>query len=213
MAAAGCLIDSDRCDVHQVKLPGDFETCVCEPNAVFNASGVGCTPCAANEVVQNGACVCAEGFTRPSAGVACQPSAAGASCSASVPCGSDFPYCVGESGPNGYCSTPGCTKNADCPVNWTCEREGSTRYCRKPVSGLGLPCETSDQCAGYDANYCEIFVAHACILQGCAVKAVECPNEWICCDLTSLFAQPISFCIPPERTKNGSCPAGTLVSQ
>lgn len=208
LAANGCLIDGERCDAHQVELHGDFALCVCEPNAVFNASGTGCAPCGANEVVANGTCTCEEGFSKTSPDAGCMASGAGARCSAELPCGADYPYCVTTTASEGYCSRSGCTTNADCTTGWTCERAGDTRYCRRAPSGLGVACSSSAECASFEANYCEAFSTRTCILQGCALGTVTCPNEWGCCDYAALLGAPLSICASPEMLTGGSCPMG-----
>jgi hypothetical protein len=208
LAATGCLVDEQRCDAHQVELQGDFALCVCEPNAVFNASGAGCTPCGANELASNGACECAEGFSRSSPDAGCLASGAGAACGAATPCGADYPYCAMTSASEGYCSRSGCAGNADCTSGWTCERAGDTRFCRRPPTGLGVACTGSADCASFEASYCEAFSTHTCILQGCALKTVSCPNEWACCDFSSLLGAPLSICAAPAMLTGGSCPMG-----
>lgn len=201
----GCLIDSDRCDAHQVKVHDEnFSLCVCEPNAVFAPRGYGCIPCGENEEVQNGLCACKAGFSKATTDAACAMSQAGAACSATEPCGAEFPYCA----TGGYCSRTGCTTAADCPGGWSCELDGSTHFCRRPPTGVGVSCTSSADCAGFEANYCETLMAHTCMLFGCAAKAVTCPNEWACCDFSSLINIPFSFCITPAQLTDGECPMG-----
>ncbi|HEY6880216.1 MAG TPA: hypothetical protein VI299_19465 [Polyangiales bacterium] len=206
---AGCLIDHDRCDAHQVEYSKDFALCLCEPNAVINPSGVGCTPCGAHELAQNDVCVCEPGYTKQSADGGCSASDIGAACSAETACSAAYPYCVMTSGSAGYCSTSGCARNADCPGGWTCEQKGADRYCSKPRTGLGVSCSSQADCAGFEANYCELLFAHACILHDCAAGgSASCPNEWGCCDYSGLLGSPLSTCVPPEMLNAGSCPAG-----
>lgn len=207
-STAGCIIDEQRCDAHQVEISGDFALCVCEPNAVFNASGAGCTPCAENEVVANGVCACAAGFAKPSADAGCMASSVGSPCSATVPCMAAFPYCVLTGGTEGYCSTQGCTSNADCAANYTCETQDGSRYCKRPPTGFGSPCASNAECASFEANYCETLSTKTCILQGCAVGTVSCPNEWACCDFSALLGSPLSVCAAPATLVGGNCPSG-----
>ncbi len=206
-AATGCIIDSDRCDAHQLeRSDGNFALCVCEPNAVFNANGIGCSPCGANESPQNGECACNEGFARPSADAGCMASGLGAACNASAPCGAEFPFCTSA----GYCSKQGCSSNADCGGEFTCESSGGARYCKKPPTGFGTSCTSDVDCASFEANACETLQQHSCIIQGCAQGTATCPNEWACCDyssLASLIGKVFSVCAPPSMLTNGACPA------
>lgn len=209
LATASCIVDGSRCDAHQVELHGNFAICVCEPDAVFNASGAGCTPCGENETALNGACTCKEGFARPAADAGCVASTVGAACSAATPCSStEYPFCVTTTAGDGYCSREGCASNADCPTDYTCEAGASARYCKRPLTGLGAACTSSADCAGFEASYCEAFQTHTCILQGCANGAASCPNEWACCDFSSLLGAPFSICASPSTLTGGSCPNG-----
>lgn len=204
---AGCLIDDQRCDAHQVELKGDYALCVCEDNAVFDSDGVGCTPCGDNALAENGVCVCKPGFVRASAEAPCEMSQAGARCSATEACQAPFPYCVMPSGSEGYCSLSGCTNNAGCPSGWTCEPDGSTRSCRKPPTGLGKACGATADCTGLDANFCETRFLKSCLIAGCASGTPACPNEWACCDYAT-FGVALSFCASPAQLTNGACPMG-----
>src|ERR1700709_2402061 len=78
----GCIIGGDKCDAHEVHLKKDhYDICVCEPNAVLNLSGAGCTPCGEHEEIQNGVCSCSTGFVKGADGVTCTASEIGAACS------------------------------------------------------------------------------------------------------------------------------------
>lgn len=204
----GCILDHNRCDAHQVELHGAYAVCVCAEGAVANANGVGCTPCAENEVVQNGACACAPGSAKATPDAGCTKSELGAACNAAQPCSSAYPYCVSTGTADGYCSLQNCTSNADCPVGFSCEKAAGTRYCHRPPTGLGAACGASADCAAFDANYCETLQSHTCILQGCATGAVACPNEWACCDYSALLGSPLSICSAPASQVDGNCPQG-----
>lgn len=206
-SAAGCILTNDKCDAHQVEVPGDYAICVCEENAAPNSSGAGCTPCGENEVVKDRVCTCQAGFVRASGTGICTASAIGASCS-SAPCSAEFPFCYGEGTPAAYCTRRDCASNADCPESWSCENSAGTRYCRKAPSGLGVSCTSSPDCAAYEASYCEAFQSHTCFIQGCAVGTATCPNEWLCCDYALLVNSPLSTCIPPAQAAGGVCPQG-----
>ena len=208
LVLGGCIVSGDRCDAHQVKIEEDgFLLCVCEPDAAPNSSGVGCTPCGENREVQNGVCACKAGFVPNSDGNGCVASDIGAPCDAEGGCTDSFPYCVADK-TQPYCSSTGCSSSADCAGGWTCEVSNDTRYCRKPITGLGVQCTSNDHCAGFEANYCENIQTHTCILQGCAVRDVVCPSEWLCCDYSALLGAALSTCISPSQVVSGACPQG-----
>ena len=205
---AGCIIGGDKCDAHQVHHSGNYDICVCEPNAVLNASGVGCTPCGEQEEIVSGACSCKAGFVKGADGT-CMASEIGASCTAAAACmTAAFPYCALGKDPTGYCTSQGCSVNADCPAGWSCEAAAGTHYCHRPPTGLGTACKSSDDCSAFDASYCETLQSHTCILQGCAVSTVACPNEWGCCDFSALLGAPLSVCYAPAMLVAGACPSG-----
>lgn len=189
----GCIIAGDKCDAHQVHLTGDYDICVCEPNAAMNPSGAGCTPCGENQEIQNGACSCKAGFVKGADGASCIASEIGARCTADLSCiTAAFPYCALDKGPEGYCTNQGCSANADCPAGWSCETApGGTRFCHRPPTGHGAPCNSSAECSSFEAKYCESLQSHTCLLEGCATSAVACPNEWGCCDYSALIGAPL----------------------
>jgi len=210
LAASSCIVGGDKCDEHQVVVHGTFELCVCEPGAVINPDGVGCTPCGAHEEVKDDACVCKSGFAKTKADGACMKSEIGAACDATTSCGSDFPYCA-SSAAEGYCTSE-CADNGDCPTDWTCETQAETHYCSKPRTGLGASCASSADCADFDAKFCDTFQTHTCLLADCATGDTLCPNAWACCDFSSLLGSPLSICTTPEQLTSGDCPmGGTLV--
>jgi len=203
-----CIIAGDKCDAHQVQLDSSYDVCVCEPGAVWNAGGAGCTPCGEHQEIQSGVCVCSAGFVKAADGVTCIESAIGAPCGPDVACMAAFPYCAIDQGSAGYCTSQDCTANADCPAGWSCEVAAGVRYCHRPPTGLGAPCRNSDECSSFEANYCDVVQTHTCILEGCATDGVACPNEWSCCDYSALFGAPLSTCVAPAMIVSGACPQG-----
>lgn len=64
-------------------------------------------------------------------------------------------------------------------------------------SGLGELCENSDQCAGYEADFCLVDPDSGvgfCTVQDCTPGS--CPTGYLCCDCSAIF-YPI-FCMPLE---------------
>ncbi len=205
----GCLVDLDqRCGENQVF---DEETEVCLCAADFERQGDRCVACGENEQGAAEGCVCIEGFSRATADAACEPAASLAQeCSGAADCSEDFPYCALEAEEAvGYCTAEGCSTEADCPTDYGCNTRQSPSFCERPPEGLGTPCESSEDCAGFVANYCETVSAGACLVNDCAPDPDKCHGDWVCCDI-GLLSQ--SLCIPPSELENGNCPVGgTLV--
>jgi hypothetical protein len=200
--AVGCVYDPNhRCDDYEV-LSADGRQCVCMPGAAMTAHG--CTLCGANEVAGNGTCDCVAGYSRPAPGLACQqvPSAQGAACDTlSAPC-TDPTYttCHVTNGTAGYCTNVGCTTSAECPNGYACAVDAQPPYCRRPPVGAGRACQTSADCASSEATYCDSFMTHQCLVQGCALAPDNCFAGTVCCDLTS-FGVPQPICV-----QSGTCP-------
>jgi hypothetical protein len=192
----GCVYDSsNRCGPHQV-LYGDANRCVCDSNSVTTATG--CTACGEHEVPSPGGCTCEAGYAKPSADEACAPvpMGLGSPCSPSMPCTDPtFDHCATGLDGSGYCTQTGCAANEDCAAGYACDTSGSPSYCQRPPVGAGTPCTSDADCAGTEATYCDTFVQHACLVQGCSVSPNNCFSGTECCDLSSLgIPQPI--CIP-----------------
>jgi hypothetical protein len=185
---SACIVGDQRCGENQIEIQGSFRFCACKPGTVANASGIGCVRCGKHEKVESETCVCAAGYTRATADAPCAKTAI------DQPCEVD-----------GSCDA-GCTANADCTTGWSCEVDAGTHFCKQPPTGQGAHCDTSADCAGNEATFCENLQSHTCLLEKCATHENVCPNEWSCCDLTSLIGA--SLCVPPERLVDGACPAG-----
>jgi len=199
VASAGCVYDpNQRCDENQALSP-DGQQCICVPGAAMTAHG--CTLCGANEVPGNGTCDCAPGYARPTPAAACQqaPSALGTACDTlGAPCADPkYATCHVTNGTAGYCTSVGCTNAADCPSGYACDTSAVPGFCKRPPVGAGQACQTSAECAGTEATYCDSFVTHLCHVQGCTVAPDNCFSGTVCCDLTTFgVAQPI--CVPAE---------------
>jgi hypothetical protein len=205
LVAAGlsaCLYDADDVCSRNQELDGGV--CECVAGAVPAEDGDGCTPCGAHEVVAGAACVCAEGYTRASEEAPCEPVPAGlnAACDpGGVACADEqFAYCRATGDAAGYCTSSGCETSADCPDGYACAEDGEIRYCKRPPTGQGAPCESSADCAGYEAAYCETFVEHACFVSGCTSSPDSCHEGWECCDL-STYIPDLTLCV-----EEGACP-------
>jgi len=68
-------------------------------------------------------------------------------------------------------------------------------------TGVGEPCETAADCAAFDATFCQNFQEpHQCLLQGCAVGDVVCPDSDVCCVIDALpqLAAANGLCVPSD---------------
>ena len=208
-AAPSCILSDSRCDAHQRQYDLGLHTCVCEAGYVLSPRGYGCVPCGKNEEPKNDECVCKSGFTRASATADCEEvagSVLGAECDAEKPCNDPNPYCA-ESEESPYCTTRGCTRNDDCPMDWRCGTAGDERFCQKPPPGFGMPCQSSADCAGTEATFCETLQTHMCIVSNCAGHPSDCPSQSSCCDLTALIGT--SLCVTNAALSGGKCPGGS----
>lgn len=196
-----CLYDPDDvCSPNQELKNG---LCDCVEGAVPAADRDGCTLCGPDEVPAAGVCACRPGMTRtPEGDCAPRPAGLGEPCDAtSQPCTeADYDYCRPTEGTSGYCTSQGCATSDDCATDYACVEEGSVRFCKRPPTGVGLPCQSSADCAGYDASYCETFQSHMCLVSDCTVTPNNCHEGWECCDLTSLGLGEL-LCVP-----EGFCP-------
>jgi hypothetical protein len=194
LLAPCCLYDPDeRCDANQ-RLEG--ELCVCVEGSVL-VDGV-CQSCGPHETARGAECVCDPGYVRGPTGE-CATSALGEACApGETPCAAGtFDTCIDDPG-GAYCSSTGCTAQEDCPEPYACDTDATPSFCRRPPLGLGEPCASSADCAGFEAAYCELIQSHTCQVADCASDD-DCFVGWGCCDLTP-FSLP-TMCVP-----DGSCP-------
>ncbi len=190
--AGACTFDSsDRCGPHQ-KIYGGNQVCVCDATSAYTAAG--CVPCGDHEVAGPTGCVCEPGFSK-SGGATCEPTppGIGVACDAMTTCTDPvFKHCE-MSAFGGYCTNEGCKSSADCTGGYACDT--SSGICKRPPVGLSKSCTSNADCAGTEATYCDVFFAHACLVQGCTVAPDNCFEGWDCCDLSAFgVAQPL--CIP-----------------
>lgn len=198
----GCLYDPDDvCGANQEVRSG---VCECIASAVPAEDGDGCAPCGPDEVAAGTACACRDGYARAGEDEPCEPVPAGlgAACTpGGVACsGEDDSYCRATAETSGYCTSSGCATSADCPTGYACAQDGELTFCKRPPTGQGTACDSSADCAGYEATYCETFQAHICLVPGCTLSPDSCHEGWECCDLSTLGLDE-TLCV-----EEGSCP-------
>ena len=196
-----CVYDAeDRCDENQILWEG--KRCICVEGAVLTDAG--CKMCGANERPVAESCECVQGYSRPTPEAACEPvpAALGAACdTASTPCSDAvYAHCQVVSGTTGYCTNTGCTATSGCIGGYACDTSTAAPYCRRPPVGQGAACDTTQDCAAYEATFCESFQTHQCLVEGCSTTADTCFVGYECCDLTSLGLNN-TLCVPA-----GACP-------
>jgi hypothetical protein len=201
LAFVACTIDSNnRCDDREV-LYGDTR-CVCAEG--FAMSDHGCVSCGDHEIAGPSGCGCAEGYARASAQAACvpKPSGQGDACDGTTACPDPvYSHCQITAGASGYCTSTGCASSANCTGGYACDATGAPAFCKRPPIGAGKACTSTADCAETEATFCETFMTHQCLVQGCTVAPNNCFEGMQCCDL-SAFGLPQPICIPP-----GTCPS------
>jgi hypothetical protein len=206
LTSVSCVYDADdRCGENQVYEDGH---CACA--AGFGLYEQECRSCEENEVGNpTGPCECEDGLVRAGEGEPCIE-AVGMTCSVDDDCtNSEFSHCQLEDD-SGYCTKADCTAGGDdCPGSYACNDRSDPAFCERPPTGLGTACSSNEDCAEFEAAYCESITQQACVVEGCAADPAICHGDWVCCDITIIDA---SFCTPPEELENGECPGGgTLV--
>lgn len=207
LVTTSCIID-DPCDDHQLKVEGFAAACACEPGYVVGPEGYGCVKCGKNEEAKGNECVCKDGFSRASPTADCEPFEAGdlgSECQSDAECSEEAPFCAVSETP-GYCTAQGCERASDCAEGWRCNSAGAPSFCEKAPSGLGMSCESSADCAGSDAAYCEAFMSHSCMIDDCLKQPNKCVHGTVCCDLTGLIG--VSLCAPTNTLVGGKCYGG-----
>jgi hypothetical protein len=195
IAASGCLYDADdRCGSNQIVYQD--VRCVCAEGSAWTADG--CVACAENEQPSANGCECIAGFGRATPDSACEaaPSGLGVACDSASACtDSVYDHCQLAGGTSGYCTNSGCTSSDQCQGGYACDTRSATPFCRRPPVGLGQPCESAADCAGTEATWCETFMTHQCIVQGCSLADQDCFGDQQCCDF-SQFGVPAPVCVP-----------------
>jgi len=154
--------------------------------------------CGPNQVMyEDLRCVC-DAKSAPDATGACQPvpeapMGLGAACDATTPCAdAEFKHCEAGADGSGYCTKADCAGAEDCTGGYACDVSVTPSVCRRPPAGLGMSCTADADCAGTEATYCDTFVTHTCLVQGCNLTQDNCFIGFECCDLSSFgIAQPL----------------------
>ena len=167
-----------------------YNYCASSPNEPSYCTKTGC---ATNDD-------CTGGYTCDTSGATayCKRPAnpLGMACSEAMPCAdTTYNHCATSANGLGYCTKTGCTGNADCTGGYACDTSGATAYCKRPPVGAGMSCTSNADCVGTEATYCDTFVQHACLVEGCAVSPNNCFSGTECCDLAAIGI-PMPICIP-----------------
>jgi hypothetical protein len=198
-----CLYDKDeRCRENQ-ELSSSGDACVCVEGAAL--IGNACVLCGENEVPGAGECVCDELYERNGAGKCVSALLGfGEACEDDSDCPEvGATRCV-ETEAGSIC-TVDCETAADCPSPAGCEIAAEEPYCTPAPSGLDVPCTSSDECAEFEANYCETMLEDKCKVE-CKDNPGVCHGDFACCDYTDLIGA--ALCISPTDLEEGACPFG-----
>lgn len=200
-ASAACVYHSDHvCSPGEVQDP-ETDACVCAANSIPVKRPITvlvpqptdqplvsmCTPCGEHATVADGACVCDAGYVKGTVG--CVASNLGATCTSDDQCADgDAHRCQLATGAtSGYCTTTGCTSNADCNVSadYACVVAASPTFCRRPPANQGKACTTQgmDPTCGTEAPICALG---QCITIVCTVDS-DCSPSRKCCDLSAVM--------------------------
>jgi len=202
LGLSSCLYDSgDRCDAGQA-YDSSAGLCVCTGNTV--AGNEGCVPCAEHELASNDACGCEPGYARPTPGAACVlvPGALGLACESDADCTDEtYAVCHGLADGSGYCTNVGCAVG-ECTGGYACDTSAEPSYCARPPDGAGKSCQSSDDCAGTAATWCDTYRSHVCYVEGCTLGGNDCPGKE-CCDLavSSFGLIEKTICVDPGTCK------------
>jgi hypothetical protein len=188
---SACVYDeSERCGAHQVF---QDRRCICDTESAWTETG--CVTCGADEVPGATGCMCKSGYSKPQADGVCEPipMGLGSACETSTQCAQEkFDHCeVGLDG-KGYCTNTDCSSPEDCSGGYACDMDVTPSICRRPPLGSGQSCSTPADCAGTEATYCDAFLTHRCLVEGCSLSPNDCFSGTECCDLSAFgVAQPV----------------------
>jgi hypothetical protein len=132
--------------------------------------------CGPNQIIyhdgkQDERCICMEGFSATAAGC--------------VPCGANE---VADPALGCACADGFVRESASAPC--TMLAAGVT-----PPTGLDKPCTSNADCAGLEASFCDTFVSHTCLVQGCTTSPDNCFTGKECCDFTTMVPEWGTLCI------------------
>jgi len=182
--AGGCVYNSNERCGPAMRLDATLDVCVCDDNAVI--TGLGCTPCAADEIVVAGACACPSGSAKNAVNTCEIVRGLGDACATSSECtNATYGYCApATAGSTANTCTSTCITDVDCGATYTCATWEARPYCRA-FSGLAKSCSSQADCAGTDATFCESTQTHRCMVAGCSLTTDDCPRDTTCCDFSS----------------------------
>jgi hypothetical protein len=186
---SSCLIDTNnRCGPNQTF--DDDIGCSCVAGAVPKEQG--CQLCVANEVAKGSNCECAPGFARNPATKLCEAETVSRCTPA---CSGDKTRCVPSNDGGGYCAAEGCTSNAACGAGETCALWDKKPYCMRAPLGFGAACTAPTDCTGKDAEFCETFMSHVCLVKDCDLVLQNCPAANKCC---AVAFYGVNLCLPAD---------------
>ena len=109
----------------------------------------------------------------------------------------DLPaLCIDSTLSGGVCQTGvTCASNDDCEEDQYCDLSLESPSCVMTPSGVGQPCTSHDDCANFQADYCDATISQICLVQGCDIQLENCSPGYKCCDFHGLADWDVSLCI------------------
>jgi hypothetical protein len=112
------------------------------------------------------------------------------------PCESEkYDTCHLVSEDRGYCTSSGCSTEADCEQGWFCVTDADPSYCKREPTGQGAACSSEDGCAEFDANFCVMASFGAfCVERDCT--EASCSPGYVCQDFSAVIPGVPLICAP-----------------
>ena len=96
--------------------------------------------------------------------------------------------CFPDSVSGGNCP---CVTSQNCKEGEYCDL--TLKTCVPPPTGQGESCVSQDDCATYEADYCDVDGSSKCLWSGCNSTSGNCSPGYLCCSIAP------NLCIPAER--------------
>lgn len=168
-----CFIDTDNpCRENEV-FDETGMVCACEKG--YGMTPDGCVKCGKHEVPDATGCVCEEGYAKSGTDTACTK------VEAPPPAASSGDLAGADGGAESAEPTGGGTNKLS-------------------AEGEGTACTGDEECSAFpDAKSCDAFVM-ACSIKNCTIDPNNCPDEYVCCDVSAFAPGAPNVCI------KGGCP-------
>jgi hypothetical protein len=157
--------------------------------------------CGEERVLKNGYCVCPDGEVDMDGTCVKKteaPSGLGVACDVTdTPCAdATFSECHLTDASSGYCTSTGCSTDAECGGDYYCAVSESPTFCKRTPTGQGAICTTSDDCKDFDATYCAMSpTGKLCVVINCT--DTSCSPGYACMDFSAFQPGIPKLCAKP----------------